>query len=128
TNALVPSIGSMTQWRFAPPRVAPSSSPTTPSPGKLRSTHSRAAVSAARSATVTGDPSLFVSTVRGCLKYRIAVSPVMRASSNTLSSDASALTCCSLGIRHPRRHAARAHGSLDLLDGHDALVNDAGDQ
>ena len=62
TKLFVPSIGSMIQRRRASGRSTPNSSPSTPSPGKWRCTHSRAAVSAARSATVTGEPSPFVST------------------------------------------------------------------
>ena len=64
TKVFVPSMGSMIHRRFAPGRSSPNSSPSKPSSGKYLLTHSRAAVSAARSAIVTGEPSAFHSTLR----------------------------------------------------------------
>jgi hypothetical protein len=58
----VPSIGSITH-RTEPPS-SPSSSPRTPSPGRVRAICSRSARSTARSASVTGVRSGFVSICR----------------------------------------------------------------
>ena len=68
----VPSIGSTIQ-RIGPPS-SPSSSPSTPSPGRSRAMRSRSIRSTARSASVTGVRSAFVSTCRSPARKRGSVS------------------------------------------------------
>ncbi len=63
TKFLVPSMGSITQWRFDLP-VVPNSSPVTASRGRARARCERIASSAALSASETGVRSGLVSTTR----------------------------------------------------------------
>src|SRR5579864_8715879 len=82
---LVPSIGSSTQTNSASSRSLPNSSPMMPCSGNCALISCRIAVSAARSATVTGDRSALSSTVRFWRKWgRIAA----RAASARLAASA----------------------------------------
>ena len=77
----VPSIGS-TIHRTAPPS-SPSSSPSTPSPGRSRAMRSRSMRSVARSASVTGVRSGFVSTRRSPARKRGSVSASAASASSS---------------------------------------------
>src|SRR5205807_6811807 len=78
---LVPSIGSRTQTNGASSRSRPNSSPMMPCSGKRAAISRRIAVSAARSAAVTGDRSGLSSTVIGWRKYGRIASPAASARS-----------------------------------------------
>ena len=67
-KALVPSIGSSTQTYSASVLTAPCSSPNTPCSGTWRVSRSRIAVSASRSAMVTGLLSVLSSIATGVRK------------------------------------------------------------
>ena len=80
TNACVPSMGSTYQVQPLFPAVDPYSSPTIASSGAPASIRSRINRSAARSAIVTGVPSLLVSTSKlVALNSSSAKSPAARA-------------------------------------------------
>jgi hypothetical protein len=79
---LVPSIGSITHWRWLCP-VAPISSPMIASRGRVRASCARTISSAERSASVTGVRSGFWVTVRSTAPNRAIV----------VASTWSAITC-----------------------------------
>src|SRR5437763_8306503 len=78
---LVPSIGSSTQTNSASARSGPYSSPMMPCSGNRAAISRRIAVSAARSATVTGDKSGLSVTARGWRKCGRIASPAASARS-----------------------------------------------
>ena len=75
----VPSIGSSTQLRPVVPSFTPNSSPCTPSRGASASSRRRIAVSAARSASVTGEASAFDSLANSARKNGRIASPAASA-------------------------------------------------
>jgi hypothetical protein len=80
-NEMVPSIGSITQRKPLVPSCAPCSSPSSPSSGKSARIWPRSTDSISRSASVTGDASLFACTASDSdWKYRIATVPARSAS------------------------------------------------
>src|SRR5579872_2884115 len=89
---LVPSIGSSTQTNSASSRSRPNSSPMMPWSGKRAAINCRIAVSAARSAAVTGDRSALSSTRIAWRKYGRIAAPAASASSAASAKAASSGT------------------------------------
>src|SRR5581483_10650364 len=101
----VPSIGSTIQRALALSR-SPYSSPSTPSPGRSRAMRSRSSSSVARSASVTGVASAFVSTTN-CREWKRGSVSASAASASSSAKRRSAST--------RRRYALRKDFELRLL-------------